>query len=176
MRRNGTRRLALADGSFVEVREIEPGDAGALRQLVGRSSERSRYLRFFGSMKELPEEQARRFAEVDGARRYALVAVDPFRDDEIVAVVRYEVDGVSEGSAEYAALVEDRMQKKGLGLALTVHLVEAARERGITSLHAYVLPENTGMLQLLRSLGLPERQSYEYGLERIELLLAPEAA
>jgi L-amino acid N-acyltransferase YncA len=168
--------VTLSDGSRVTVREVEAGDAGALRRLVGRSSQRSRYLRFFGSIKELSEGQARRFAEVDGRRRYALVAVDPAAEGEVVAVVRYELEAGSEGSAEYAALVEDRMQNRGLGLALTLRLVEAARARGIRSLHAYVLPENRGMLHLLRNLGLPERQVCEYGMERIELLLTPEAA
>lgn len=165
--------LTLSDGGCVLVREIESGDAGALRRLVGRSSQRSRYMRFFGPMKELSEEQARRFAEVDGRRRYALVAVDPSAEDEIVAVVRYELEEGS-GGAEYAALVEDRMQKKSLGLALTFRLVDAARERDIMSLHAYVLPENIGMLHLLQSLGLPERHTHEYGMERVEILLAPE--
>jgi RimJ/RimL family protein N-acetyltransferase len=176
MGRNGRRALALADGSCVEVREIAPGDAEALRQLVGRSSERSRYLRFFGPIKELSKEQARRFADVDGTRRYALVAVDPAAGDEVVAVVRYELEENTGGAAEYAALVEDRMQHKGLGLVLTLQLVEDAQKRGITSLHAYVLPENTSMLHLLQKLGLPERQTHEYGMERIEILLAPEAA
>ncbi len=41
-------------------------------------------------MKELSEERARRFAEVDGVDRFALVALDPEDKGEIVAVVRYE--------------------------------------------------------------------------------------
>jgi L-amino acid N-acyltransferase YncA len=168
--------VTLSDGSRMRVREVESGDAGALRRLVGRSSQRSRYLRFFGSMKELPENLARRFAEVDGRRRYALVAIDPASEDEIVAVVRYELEEGSDGAAEYAVLVEDRLQRKGLGLALTLRLVEAARGRGVRSLHAYVLPENAGMLHLLRNLGLPERRAREHGVQRVEIQLAPEAA
>lgn len=168
--------VPLTDGGRVVVREIRPSDAPALRRLVGRSSQRSRYLRFFGYVRELSAEQARRFAEVDGQRRYALVAVDPDSEDEVVAVVRYEVEEGSDGAAEYAALVEDRMQNKGLGVALTRRLVEAARGRGVRSLHAYVLPENVGMIHLLHSLGLPERRVREYGMQRIELLLVPEAA
>jgi GNAT superfamily N-acetyltransferase len=157
--------LVLRDGACVPVREIEAEDAGALRRLVDRSSERSIELRFFGPMKELSEERARSFAEVDGVDRYALVALDP--EDEGEA----GTDG-----AEYAALVEDRFQGRGLGIGLTRQLIEAARERGIGRLHALVMRENRVMLGLLRSLEFPERQRWEDGLEHIEIDLQPEAA
>ena len=157
------------------MREIRAEDAQALRRLVGRSSERSIELRFFGPMQELSEEKARRFAEVDGKDRFALVALDPEDEDEIVAVVRYEREGNTDG-AEYAALVEDRFQGRGLGIGLTRRLIEAAQERGIKRLHALVLRENGRMLRLLRSLEYPERKRWETGLEHIEIDLRPAAA
>jgi GNAT superfamily N-acetyltransferase len=160
--------LALRDGTCVPVREIRASDAAALQRLVGRSSERSIELRFFGPMKELSDEKALRFADVDGEDRFALVALDPEDEDEIVAVVRYEREGDSDG-AEYAALVEDRFQGRGLGIGLTRRLIEAARERGIKRLHALVLRENRRMLGLLRSLEFPERKRWENGLEHIEI-------
>src|SRR5215212_2288408 len=160
--------LALRDGACVPVREIRAEDAEALRRLVSRSSERSIELRFFGPMKELSDEEARRFAEVDGVDRFALVALDPEDEDEIVAVVRYEWEKDTDG-AEYAALVEDKFQGRGLGIGLTRRLIEAARERGIERLHALVLRENSRMLALLRSLELPERKRRENGLEHIEI-------
>jgi RimJ/RimL family protein N-acetyltransferase len=167
--------LVLRDGTGVPVREIRAEDAPALRRLVGRSSERSIELRFFGPMKELSEEKARRFAEVDGRDRFALVALDPEDEDEIVGVVRYERERGTD-AAEYAALVEDRFQGRGLGIGLTRCLIEAARERGIGRLHALVLRENGRMLRLLRSLELPERKHWENGLEHIEIDLRPGTA
>jgi GNAT superfamily N-acetyltransferase len=167
--------LTLRDGMWVPVREIRADDAEALRRLVGRSSERSIELRFFGPMKELPAEKARRFAEVDGVDRFALVALDPEDEGEVVAVVRYEREGDTDG-AEYAALVEDRFQGRGLGIGLTRHLIEAARERGIRHLHALVMRENRPMLSLLRSLDFPERKRWENGVEHIEIDLQPDEA
>ncbi len=167
--------LTLRDGACVLVREIRAEDAGALRRLVGRSSERSIELRFFGPMKELSEERARDFADVDGVERFALVALDPKDEGEIVAVVRYEREADTDG-AEYAALVEDRYQGRGLGIGLTRRLIEAAQERGIKRLHALVLRENSRMLRLLRSLEFPERKRWENGLEHIEIDLRPDAA
>ncbi len=167
--------LVLRDGVSVPVREIRAEDAAALQRLVGRSSEHSIELRFFGPMKELSDEMARRFAEVDGEDRFALVALDPDDEDEIVGVVRYEREEDTDG-AEYAALVEDRFQGRGLGIGLTRQLIEAARQRGIGRLHALVLRENEGMLHLLRSLGLPERLRWEDGIEHVEIDLRPDEA
>src|ERR671916_2047 len=167
--------LVLRDGTCVVVREIRADDAPALQRLVGRSSERSIELRFFGPLKHLSDGRARRFAEVDGVDRFALVALDPEDEDEIVAVVRYERESGTDG-AEYAALVEDRFQGRGLGIGLTRHLIEAARERGIGRLHALVMRENRPMLSLLRSLRLPERERWENGLEHIEIDLRPDRA
>jgi RimJ/RimL family protein N-acetyltransferase len=167
--------LELRDGVRVPVREIRAEDAPALRRLVGRSSERSIELRFFGPVKELSEEEARRFAEVDGKDRFALVALDPEDEDEIVAVVRYEREGDTD-RAEYAVLVEDRFQGRGLGSGLTRCLIEGAKERGIKRLHALVLRENGRMLRLLQGLGLTERWRWENGLEHVEIDLRPDAA
>ncbi|MDP9410663.1 MAG: GNAT family N-acetyltransferase [Actinomycetota bacterium] len=172
---NDLAALALRDGTCVPVRGIRADDAAALQRLVERSSERSIHLRFFGPLRELSEESARHFADVDGEARFALVALDPDDPDEIVAVVRYEREGET-GGAEYAALVEDRFQGRGLGIGLTRRLIEAARENGIGRLHAMVLRENTGMLNLLRSLDLPERKHWRDGAEHIEIDLQPGAA
>jgi len=162
--------MVLKDGTYVPVRRIRAEDAAALQRLVGRSSDRSIELRFFGPLKELSDEMAERFADVDGKDRFALVALDPQDTGEIVAVVRYAREKGTDG-AEYAALVEDKFQGRGLGIALTRSLIEAARENGIGHLFALVLRENVGMLSLLRSLDLPERICWQDGAEHVEIEL-----
>ena len=167
--------LALRDGVCVPVRGIRAGDAAALQRLVARSSDRTVQLRFFGPLKRLSDKQARRFAEVDGRDRFALVALDPEDPEEIVGVVRYEREPGTD-VAEYAALVEDRFQDRGLGIGLTRYLIEAARENGLKRLYALVMRENAGMLHLLRSLDLPERKRWEDGAEHVEIDLRPSSA
>ena len=156
------------------MRSIRTEDAAALQRLVGRSSNRSVELRFFGHMKELSDEMAGRFADVDGRNQFALVALDPDDNGEIVGVVRYAREG--DDGAEYAALIEDRFQGRGLGIGLTRSLIEAARENGIGYLYALVMRENKVMLKLLRSLDLPERKSWQDGAERVEIDLRSTSA
>jgi GNAT superfamily N-acetyltransferase len=109
---------------------------------------------------------------VDGINRFALVAVDPERPREIIGVVSFDREGASE-RAEYAAEVEDRWQGRGLGLALTRRLIEAALKRDVRSFTGIVLPENTRMLHLLRDLRLPERLRHEDGTDYVEIDLTP---
>jgi hypothetical protein len=89
MAMKGQMIIALRDGVCLPVRRIRAEDAAALQRLVGRSSDRSVELRFFGPLKELSDEMAERFADVDGEDRYAVVALDPEHPDEIVGVARY---------------------------------------------------------------------------------------
>jgi ribosomal protein S18 acetylase RimI-like enzyme len=162
----------LLDGTSVAYHAIAPDNASALQRFHHRLSERSIYLRFFAAKPELSDREAGYFANVDGINRFALVALDPERPQEIIGVVSFDREGTSE-RAEYAAEVEDRWQGRGLGLALTRHLIEAALKRGIRTFSAIVLPENARMLHLLRGLGLPERLRYEDGTDYVEIDLSP---
>ncbi len=162
--------LTLRDGTELPVRTIRPGDASALQRFHGRLSERSIYLRFFGPMNELSDEKARYFAHTDSANHFALVALDPDEPDEIVAVTRYDREAGSD-RAEYAALVEDLWQGRGVGISLTRRLIDVARDRGVRRFYALVMHGNKGMLRLLRSLDLPERERREGNDKYVEVEL-----
>ena len=164
------RTLILEDGTVFPVRTIQPGDASALQRFHGRLSERSIYLRFFGPMKELSNEKARYFAHTNSTNHFALVALDPDEPDEIVAVARYDREAGSD-RAEYAALVEDLWQGRGVGVGLTHQLVDTARDRGVRRFYALVMHGNRGMLRLLRSLDLPERERREGNDKYVEVEL-----
>ena len=116
--RQAARKLTLPDGVVIPVRTISPDDAPALQRLHSRLSEQSIHSRFFSSMKELSYQQAKYFADVDGINRYALVALDPEKPDEIIGVVRFSREGCTD-KAEYSALVEDHWQGRGVGLSMT---------------------------------------------------------
>jgi GNAT superfamily N-acetyltransferase len=165
--------VELLDGRSVAYHAIAPENASALQRFHHRLSERSIYLRFFGAKPELSDRKAGYFTNVDGINRFALVAVDPAHPEEIIAVVSFDREGDTD-RAEYAAAVEDRWQGRGLGLALTRRLIEAALKRGIRVFTGIVLFENKRMLHLLRDLGLPEKLRYEDGIEYVEIKLSPQ--
>src|ERR687893_2061957 len=160
--------LLLPSGVQIPFRGVRPDDAPALQRLYGRCSERTIYLRFFGLMKELSDEKARYFASTDGADHFGLVALDPEDQNEIIAVVRYAREPGDE-RAEYAALVEDRWQGKGVGASLTRWLIDRARGNGVRSFYAPVKGQNKRMLNVLRHLDLPERERMEDGEKMVEI-------
>ena len=165
--------IDLSDGANVTYRVIKPDDVPALQRFHERLSETTIYLRFFGSLEELPEEKAQYFAHVDGVDHFALIALDPDDPDEIIALVRYDREQ-GEERAEYAALVEDRWQGHGVGIGLTRRLIDEARAKGIRHFYALVKGRNTRMLELLRHLELPEQERREDGVKHVEVELPPE--
>ena len=126
-------------------------------------------------MKELTAKQAKYFADIDSVDHFALVALAPGETDEIIAVVRF-VRTPASNRAEYAAIVEDRWQGRGLGIVLTQHLIDAARDRGVEHFYALVMPGNERMLRLLRSLELPEHERREGSDKYVEVELQELAA
>ena len=85
--------LTPTDDVAVPVLAIRPDDSPAPQWLHRRLSKQSIHLRFFGYMKELCNQMAEHLAYVDGVDRFALVALDPDKQDEIIAVVRFDCEG-----------------------------------------------------------------------------------
>ena len=170
---NEDQKRTLPGGVEIPFRVVGPDDAPALQRLHARCSERTIYLRFFGPMKKLSDEQARYFASTDGVDHFGLVALDPEDPEEIIAVVRYARKPGDE-RAEYAALVEDSWQGQGIGAALTHRLIDEARGNGVGSFYAPVKGENKRMLNVLRHLDLPERERVEDGEKMVEIGLSYE--
>lgn len=142
------RTVTLEDGTEITLRPIRPDDGGRLRRLHARLSPESRYLRFMSPMPELPDRLVDYLVHVDYLDRYALAAE---LDGEIVGVSRY--DRIAPDRAEVAVVVEDGMQRRGIGTQLLTRLAGIARRRGIVAFEGDVLAENRQMLELARQLG-----------------------
>jgi RimJ/RimL family protein N-acetyltransferase len=164
--------LTLPSGVEIPFRVVRPEDAPALQRLHSRCSERTIYLRFFGSMETLSDKKARYFASTDGVDHFGLIALDPEDQDEIIAVVRYARTPGDE-RAEYAALAEDSWQGQGIGASLTHLLIDKARGNGVRFFYATVKGENKRMLNVLRHLALPEQERVEEGEKMVEVELSP---
>ncbi len=78
--------LSHSGGVNIPFRLIRSGDVPALQRFHGRLSEKTIYLRFFGSLEELPKEKAQFFAHVDGVDHLAFVALDPDDQEEIIGI------------------------------------------------------------------------------------------
>src|SRR6266850_4445969 len=98
-------------------------------------------------------EELRRFTDIDYERELALIATTPVQGRERqIGVARY-VKESSPGDAEFAIVLGDDWQGRGLGTRLLASLLVAAKSRGVRRLVGTTLSVNSGMLALGRKLG-----------------------
>jgi acetyltransferase len=147
------RKATLADGTVLTIRPIRPEDAQIEAEFVRNLSEESRYYRFMDTLRELSSQMLSHFTHVDYDRHMAFIAVtgEGARETEI-AVARYIVsdDGTS---CEFAVVVADAWQRKGVGTLLMRTLIETAGARGLRRMFGEVLTGNHKMLELMQRLG-----------------------
>lgn len=146
-------RLTLGDGTPVTIRPIRPEDAGIEQEFVRNLSSESRYFRFMDTVRELSPRMLTHFTQVDYERHMALIAVTAGNGGEVqIAVARYVADDDLQ-RCEFAIVVADAWQKKGLGKRLLQALMAAARGAGLRVMHGEVLASNHRMLALMMRLG-----------------------
>jgi RimJ/RimL family protein N-acetyltransferase len=161
----------LKDGSQITIRALRPQDRDELVAAVGRLSPRSLYRRFFGPKRHFSKAEISYFVDIDFARHVALVAaIEERRRPVIIGSARYIV--VAPGEAEVAFIVADNHQGRGIGALLLRNLMAVARESGITTFVADVLPDNLGMLKVFEKSGMRIRRKQEQGSLRLTMQLA----
>ena len=161
------------EGAPVTLRPIRPEDAEMEQAFVTSLSAESRYFRFMDTLRELTPAMLVRFTQIDYDREMAFVATVPGGAGEAeIGVCRYVTNPDGE-SCEFALVVADDWQRKGLGRRLMGQLIDVARARGLRSMIGHVLAENRGMLRLCQSLGFVITDSLEGAMiKRATLALA----
>ncbi|RMF76016.1 MAG: GNAT family N-acetyltransferase [Acidobacteria bacterium] len=169
-------KVELEDGSEVWLRPIRPDDKQRLLEAFSRLSETSRYQRFLSDRVTLDEKTLRFLTEVDGWDHVCLVALDGPDDATAhgLASARFVRDADDPQVAEPAVTVIDEWQGRGLGRALLVRLMEAARERGVTVFRSTILASNEAIRRLVEQVGGKARVQRKGELLMIEFDL-PEA-
>src|SRR5207253_2924108 len=147
-----------SDGTTVVIRPIRPEDEPALLRFHGTLSERSVWLRYFHVMKldrRVAHDRLTRICFIDYDREMALVA----EAEDLVTGGRAILGvgrltkrhGVNE--AEFALLVADRFQGRGLGSELLRRLIRVGRDEAIDEIVGEILPENREMQHVCKRIG-----------------------
>lgn len=144
---------APADGTAAaSIRPVRANDLPALNAFFLGLSPRSRRLRFHGAVNTLPASALQRLSAPDDTGHATLVMETP-DGQRIIGEARYVVDPDDPIRAEFALAVADEWHGQGLGRTLLQHLLERAREQGLSALHGSVLDENAPMLALVQAMG-----------------------
>lgn len=165
----------LKDGTAVLIRGIRPDDAAAVAAGFEHFGPESRHHRFFAAKAALTAEELERVThpETENALRLVAQVIEGLDAGRLVGGASCIVDPAADPErGEIAFSIIDPYQGRGLGARLLRHLAALARERGIRSFTATVLPENAAMLAVFEKSGLPMERESEGEHLRVALSLA----
>jgi len=142
------------DRRAVTIRPISPHDFELERRFIESLSPTTGYRRLFSPRKP-SDDEIRRFTNIDPAREFALIAITGDGDHErMVGVARWVKPSAEANAAEFALLIADDWQGKGLGTRILNSLLSEAKRRGLEQIRGETLSENQPMLALCRKLGI----------------------
>ena len=146
----------LDDGSRLELRHIAPTDAAREQAFVRGLSPQSSYFRFHGTIKDLSKKDLEKFTNPDSRNAVALIVLFIGEtSEEEIGVARYVIDpdGVN---CEFAIVVADAWQKRGIGTRLMNALIKHLQASGVKRISGSVLKRNSAMRKFVKQLGFVE--------------------
>lgn len=173
-RQTTSKIITLGDDIEITIRPIQPEDFDIEKAFVQQLSPESKHRRFLAAIRELTPRAIERFTRPDYPREQALIAtIVQAGEEKEIGVARYAGD-LDSAKAEFAIVIADEWQGKGLGPRLMRELFAAATAAGMRHMEGVVLRDNRQMLQMVRDLGFsvqghPEEPGLAY--VRIDLPL-----
>lgn len=166
----------LADGTPVTLRPIRPEDEPLMVKFHHTLSEESVYFRWLHMIKldqRVAHERLIGICFIDYDREIALVAehTDPHTGEAKILGVGRLIKDRSGNAAEFAVLITDQYQHKGLGTELLRQLIQVGRDEKLQRITGDILAENLGMQRVCRQLGFHLQYSPEDQLMKAELEL-----
>ena len=165
----------LSDGEHVIIRPIRPEDEKKIAEFHQTLSEESVYFRYFHSVKldtRVAHERLTRICFIDYDREIALVIEHEGKNGaEIIGAGRLSKSHEGINQAEFAMLITDGYQRKGLGTETLKRLVDVGRHEKIDTIVAQILPENTAMQRVCEKVGFEIEFDHESDYVRARLHL-----
>ena len=160
--------LPLRDGELVDFRPVRQADRETIQLGMSGLSLQSRYFRFFTPIAKLSDAQLHYFTEVDQQNHIAWIALAHDQPGHPgLGIARFIRMKKQPTMAEFAVVVLDSHQQKGLGTILMAILYRMAAIKSIQTLRGFILPENTVMSDWLARLGAVG--DYENAVYRMDL-------
>jgi acetyltransferase len=160
----------LRDGTPILLRPMKPEDEPLVFDFLNKCSDETIYFRYFRLIKHWTHEMLIRFTQNDYDRELGLMAIaQPPSPEAMLGVSRLVMDADRQ-KGEFAVIVGDPWQGKGLGPKLLEQLIAVARDQGLKLLYGDVLAQNKPMLEMAKKAGFHLKRMAE-GVVRIEMNL-----
>jgi acetyltransferase len=143
----------LKNGQEVLLRPIKPEDEPLWLEMFQSFSEEAIRYRFFQVIKDTPHEVRVRYCNIDYDREIAIVAeLSEENRKRILGVGRLSIEPDGK-TGELAFIIGDQWQGQGLGTKVVDHVLEIAKEMGVETVYAIMLPDNRRALNLTKKMG-----------------------
>jgi acetyltransferase len=143
----------LSDGTEVILRPIRPEDEPLEAEMLATLSPETLRGRFFEHNIDITHEMLVRFTNIDYDREMAIIAeLTRGRKKRMIGVGRLMAEA-DRGCGEFAVVVHDDFQSKGLGYKLTDVIIGIAQEKGLREITGYIDAGNHRMLKVVGELG-----------------------
>lgn len=161
----------LTDGTEVILRPIRPEDEPLEYELLTTCSEETIRSRFYESIKFISHAMLVRSCHIDYDLDMTIVAETwAGQKKKLAGLGSLTVDVNSGNAGEFAVMVHDAFQGRGLAAKLLDVLIGIAAERGLSEFYGFIEPTNHRMAALCEKLGMTRSRSPEE-LIRVSLFL-----
>lgn len=142
-----------ADGTVLAMRPIHERDGLRIANALEGLSAETRRLRFLIPVKKIPDAFVPGLTDADPATHYGVIVVRQVGKEEVTIAGARIVAGDEPGAWEFALLVGDAWQGKGVGRQMLTALIEEAVRRKLKRLIGNISADNRRMLALAGSCG-----------------------
>ncbi|MSP97509.1 MAG: GNAT family N-acetyltransferase [Betaproteobacteria bacterium] len=147
----------IIHGYSISIRPLRRTDLEIESDFLEGLSQETRYNRLLGGAIKLSRAYLEQLTSIDYSRDMALAAVVMTEDSEVlIGVARYVMDAAGDNprvACEFAIVVADAWQGRGIGWRMLLKLIDVARARGLTQTYGDILSINHPMLTMVKRLG-----------------------
>ena len=152
----------IIHGYSISIRPLRSADLDIESAFVEGLSRETRHNRLLGGSINISRAYLEQLVSFDYRRQMALAAVVMTEDSEVlIGVARYVMQREAESGlpagtpapCEFAIVLADAWQGRGIGHRMLQKLIDVARSRGIPQMYGDILSANRSMLDMVRRLG-----------------------
>ena len=162
-------RRTTRSGLRLLLRPVKLNDEPLLKDFFYSLSDQSIYKRFISARTDMPHERLQEFVVIDYTKEMVILAIEESDEKNIVVGIgQYGIDDITH-SAEFALVVRDEYQNRGIGTILISYLTNLAKKQGLLGFTAEVLVENIPMLHLFEKMGFDIHKRTSSGVYELKM-------
>jgi len=139
----------LTDNRKITIRPVRESDGDHPEEIKSQFSDTSIQQRFLGYIPKISKKLIKSLTTIDYKCKMAVVAVSGTQaEEEIIGIARIACE--NEESVEFAIIIADEWQGKGLASILMDKMIQISRDLDYKTIHAYTFLNNSIMVNMLK--------------------------